>query len=814
MAEEIGSLAVKIGLDSSGFQNGVSKINRELRVLDSEFKTSNTVLGENAKGIDKLKLKSESLSKKLELQKQKVAALEGAYTKSAQTKGKDSRATQELEIKLNRAKTSLSQMQNQLSRTNRDIEVQSSRWTTLGNRFNSIGSKMKTVGGSFSNVGKKLSLGVTAPLVGVGTAATKMAMEAVESENLFEVSMGNMAGTTRKWSEDISKSLGLNAYEVRKNVATFNVMLNSMGLTEQESYKMSTSLTKLAYDMASFYNLKPEEAFEKLRAGISGETEPLKALGINISDTAVKTYALKEGIIKQGQAMTDQQKISARFGLIMKSTSKAQGDLAKTMDSPTNKIRVMKQQAEQLGIQFGQILIPVLEKLMATIKPIMDRFQGLSKSQQQLIVKIGLLVAALGPVLSIVGKILTVGGSLASIFGKASKAIGDAGGAMKILTGPVGIAVIAITGLVAVGVLLYKNWDTIKKKATELWHGITTTFNNIKSTITNVWQSVKIATINTWNNLKSTITNGLNSIKTFLQPALNFIKNIFKNVWEAIKNIVLGAVLIVIDIVTGNFTKLKSDVEHIWNNIKTSLKNIWEAIKNVAVNAWTKLKQTVINICRSIEQGAVNIWNGLLNWFSNLPSRLYSIGSQMFLRMRAGVSSTIGSVRTTIVNGINNAINFIRNIPSKMYRWGRDMIHGLVNGIRSMIGSVGSAVSGVGSKIRSLLHFSVPDEGPLTDYESWMPDFMSGLAEGINKSKSLVVDAIKSLSVDMKINPEVAEMASFKVKDSEYNNEPQNNNGLTLNIEKFINNTDKDIEQIAYELEFYRQRVSLGKGGV
>ncbi|MCY6354513.1 hypothetical protein [Clostridium sp. ZS2-4] len=113
MAEELGSLAVRIGLDSSGFQNGISSINRELRVLDSEFKASNATLGENAKGLDGLKLKSESLSKKLELQEQKVAALEEAYTKSVETKGKDSRATQELEIKLNRARQVLSQMQNQ-----------------------------------------------------------------------------------------------------------------------------------------------------------------------------------------------------------------------------------------------------------------------------------------------------------------------------------------------------------------------------------------------------------------------------------------------------------------------------------------------------------------------------------------------------------------------------------------------------------------------------------------------------------------------------------------------------------------------------
>ena len=84
-----------------------------------------------------------------------------------------------------------------------------------------------------------------------------------------------MAGEARKWSEETSKALGLNAYNVRKNVSTYNSMLTSMGLTSNESLKMSQGLTQLSYDMASFYNLQPEEAFDKLKAGIAGESEPL-----------------------------------------------------------------------------------------------------------------------------------------------------------------------------------------------------------------------------------------------------------------------------------------------------------------------------------------------------------------------------------------------------------------------------------------------------------------------------------------------------------------------------------------------------------
>jgi len=93
-----------------------------------------------------------------------------------------------------------------------------------------------------SDIGGKLTVAVTVPLLGIGVASTKMAMDAVESENLFEVAMGSMAGDARKWSEETSKALGLNAFNVRKNVATYNSMLTSMGLTSQESLKMSEGL--------------------------------------------------------------------------------------------------------------------------------------------------------------------------------------------------------------------------------------------------------------------------------------------------------------------------------------------------------------------------------------------------------------------------------------------------------------------------------------------------------------------------------------------------------------------------------------------
>jgi len=814
VAEELGSLAIKIGLDSSGFQNGISSINRNLRVLDSEFKANTAALGENSKGLDGLKLKSESLTKQLELQKQKVSVLEGAYTKSAETKGKDSEATQALEIKLNKARQALSQMETELSKANKEIETQSNKWTSLGKSLDGIGSKMKSVGEGFSNAGSKLSVGLTAPIATLGVASVKLASDMNESMNKVEVAFGSSAKTVEDWSGSTLKSFGIAKGTALDMSSLFGDMGTSMGLSQEEAANMSMSLVGLAGDLSSFKNIGIEEAETALNGIFTGETESLKMLGVVMTDTNLQQYAYSKGIEKKTQDMTESEKVQLRYNFVLEKTKNAQGDFERTGAGTANQMRVFQESLKELGATMGQNILPVITPIITKLNEWVQAFGKLDSGTQKTIIVIGAVLAALGPVLSIIGSVITVGGSLVTLFGSISTAIAGAGGAMALLTGPVGIAIAAIAAIIAVGVLLYNNWDTIKTKASELWSSIMLTFENIKTSISSAWENVKTATLTAWESLKSTISNGLNNIKSFLEPALNFYKTIFQNTWDIIKNIVLGAVLIVLDIVTGNFTKLKSDIENIWNNIKTALNNIWEAIKGVAINAWTKLKESVVNLCNNIKETVINIWNAILTWFSELPGKLYNYGSSMFTKMKEGISSTIGNVKSSIESGINSALTFLASLPSKAWSYGADFVDGIVKGIKSAMGKVEDAVSGLASKIRSYLHFSVPDEGPLTDYESWMPDFMSGLADGINKSKNVVSEAIKGLSLDMSVNTKLATITAPNSNQSSSVKDSNSSNGLTLKIENFINNTEKDIEQLAYELEFYRQKIAMGKGGI
>jgi phage-related protein len=127
--------------------------------------------------------------------------------------------------------------------------------------------------------------------------------------------------------------------------------------------------------------------------------------------------------------------------------------------------------------------------------------------------------------------------------------------------------------------------------------------------------------------------------------------------------------------------------------------------------------------------------------------------------MRSAISGVINQIVSTIRNGLNQAVSFVKGLIGQAFSWGRDLIMGIVNGIRNAIGAVANACRSVADTIRSYLHFSVPDIGPLTDYESWMPDFMKGLAKGIEKSKGLVSDAMEGVTAGMNLSPVLAASA-------------------------------------------------------
>lgn len=200
----------------------------------------------------------------------------------------------------------------------------------------------------------------------VGTAFTTAAGYAInlasdlqEVQNVVDVTFGDKAADIETWAKNAAGSFGLSELQAKKFNGTMGAMIKSMGLTDSAVYEMSTTLTGLAADFASFYNLEHQEAFDKIRAGISGETEPLKQLGINMSVANLEAYALSQGITKSYNAMSQAEQATLRYNYLLKAGADAQGDFARTSDSFANQLKIAKLNVTELASEFGDILLPI-----------------------------------------------------------------------------------------------------------------------------------------------------------------------------------------------------------------------------------------------------------------------------------------------------------------------------------------------------------------------------------------------------------------------------------------------------------------------
>ena len=220
-------------------------------------------------------------------------------------------------------------------------------------------------------------------LVQFGKEAIELGSDLKEVQNVVDVTFGSLNGTIDKFSKNAIKQFGLSELSAKQYASTMGAMLKSMGLTTDQAAAMSMQIAGLSGDMASFYNLSGNDAFAKLRAGISGETEPLKQLGINLSVANLEQYALAQGITKTYDAMTEQEKVLLRYNYLLSVTSDAQGDFARTSASWANQTKILSEQFNSLKATIGQGLINVLTPVLTVINTILAGLQAVANAFRQ-----------------------------------------------------------------------------------------------------------------------------------------------------------------------------------------------------------------------------------------------------------------------------------------------------------------------------------------------------------------------------------------------------------------------------------------------
>lgn len=240
-----------------------------------------------------------------------------------------------------------------------------------------------TVSATAAKIAKAIgSAFVTKQIIEFGKAAIGVASDLSEVQNVVDTTFGT-EGAIRinEWARNAAEAFGESELQAKQFTSTLGAMFKSMGVGQADLEEMSMSLAGLAGDMASFYNLDPTEAFEKLRSGISGETEPLKQLGINMSVANLEAFALSEGITTAYNSMTQAEQATLRYQYIMSATADAQGDFADTSDSLANQQRILQLEIQTLAAEIGQDLMPIAQEILTIAR---DGIQWITENKDAL----------------------------------------------------------------------------------------------------------------------------------------------------------------------------------------------------------------------------------------------------------------------------------------------------------------------------------------------------------------------------------------------------------------------------------------------
>ncbi len=368
-----------------------------------------------------------------------------------------------------------------------------------------LGGRMELVGAKITKAGAGLTLGITAPLAAFGKQSVQAAQDAQEMQSAFDVTFGNMSGSVKKWAENTGNALGRSTQEMQRGALAFQELFGK-ALDPAKSAEMSKSFAVLTQDLASFKNLSNEVAQQKLFSGLSGEAEPLRAVGVFLSEAKVQAEGLAMGLAKVGEKMTEEEKILARASVIRRELALATGDVMRTQDSAANKAREAQAAYEELSVTLGSKLLPLKVALAEIAIKVLEAFQKLSPEAQSFTLGLVAVAGAIGPLMLVLGPLVNVFGQLwphlvkltplLLTFGKTLLGLAIAGGPITVVLLAVGALYLAFKNWDKIGPIVAAMVNTIKTwlvdKLGGIWEGVKAKIETVKQAFRNLADAVVI----------------------------------------------------------------------------------------------------------------------------------------------------------------------------------------------------------------------------------------------------------------------------------------------------------------------------------
>lgn len=618
------------------------------------------------------------------------------------------------------------------------------------------------------------AVGITLSVAGIKSAidgCVEVASSIEEMQNKFDVVFGDMRNEVDKWAQEYSDAIGRNKNDIKTYLADQQNLLVGFGMTRQAGAEMAEQMTSLALDLASFGNMDETASVNAMTKAVMGESEAAKTLGAVLNDStraqAMATLGLKGTYDKLDQLT----KMQVNYQAILQQSPDAIGDCQRSLDSYESTKKRYIAKLKEIKTIVGQFFLPTYQKILSIgakgLTMIRDWLQKLTELTDKLGGSqrvLAILTAAFTAML-VAMNLKKIGAAITG-FTKLARAIGLGHGKALAFFAVFLLLALVIEDFISfmrgdkslLGTMLEQagvDCEKLRQNIIGVWTKIKQAIGYIGEGIRNVvvpiFEGIRTAAVVAFEKIQQAVAKVAPGIAQFFESLSSgkVDKEAWTDIGESIGRIAVGVVAVIaavkgISAIFGVITTVISVVKAVISVIKLAfvvVKSIITVIKVVGA---------VISVLASafgpvILAIAAAIAIGVLLW-KNWDKIREAAGNLL-----EGIKTTIGNVCDAIVTGIQAAIDWITSLPAEALKWGSDIIDGIVSGIQSAVGRVSEAVKGVADKIKSFLGFSEPEDGPLSDFHTYMPDMIDLMASGITSGKKKVKDALEGLTGEMSV---------------------------------------------------------------
>lgn len=618
------------------------------------------------------------------------------------------------------------------------------------------------------------AVGITLSVAGIKSAVdgcVEVASSVEEMQNKFDVVFGDMRDEVNKWAQEYSDAIGRNKDDIKTYLADQQNLLVGFGMTRQAGAEMAEQMTSLALDLASFGNMDETTSVNAMTKAVMGESEAAKTLGAVLNDStraqAMATLGLKGTYDKLDQLT----KMQVNYQAILQQSPDAIGDCKRSLDSYESTKKRYIAKLKEIKTIVGQFFLPTYQKVLSIgakgLTMIRDWLQKLTELTDKLggSQRVLAVLAAAFTAMFVAMNLKKIGAAISG-FTKLARAIGLGHGKALAFFAVFLLLALVIEDFISfmrgdnslLGAMLERagvDCEKLRQNIVKAWSKIKQAIGyigeGIRNVIVPIFEGIRTAAVVAFEKIQQAVAKVAPGIAQFFKELSSgkVDKKKWTDIGESIVRIAVGVVAVIaavkgISAIFGVITTVISVVKAVISVIKLAFVVVKSVITVI------KVVGAVISVLASafgpvILAIAAAIAIGVLLW-KNWDKIREAAGNLL-----EGIKTTIGNVRDAIVSGFQAAIDWITSLPAEALKWGSDIIDGIVSGIQSAVGRVGEAVKGVADKIKSFLGFSEPEDGPLSDFHTYMPDMIDLMASGITSGKKKVKDALEGMTGEMSV---------------------------------------------------------------